>query len=147
MKRLSLLAGVLCFVFVACCPKAETEPKQGEIVEKQECNKEKPNCCKGMTEEEKAACQEFREKWENFENQTDEVKKDLVLKAKTKIDKCEAEMEAKKAEFEAKWKNFDNLPLEEQKALIDQKMQCKKGCCKEKSGEGKKCHKSEGDTH
>jgi peptidoglycan hydrolase CwlO-like protein len=145
MKKLMLLAGVLCFVFVACCSKTETEPKQDEVTEKQ-CNKEEHKCCKGMTEEQKAECKEFCEKWKDFENQPEDVQKELVLKAKERIDKCEAEMAAKKAEFEAKWADFNNLPVEEQKALIEMKMQCKKGgCCKKAchKGEGKKCHKEE----
>jgi len=143
MKRLSLLAGLLCFVFIACCPKAETEQKQEEVVEKQGCSQKETKCCKNMTEEQKAACKEFCEKWKDFENQSEEVQKELVLQAKTKIDACEAKMAAEKAEFEAKWANFDNLPVDEQKALIDKKMNCKKGGCK-KGGEGKKCQKPEG---
>lgn len=145
MRKLSLLAGLLCFAFVACCPKAETEQKQEEVAEKHACEQKESKCCKGMTEEQKAECKEFCEKWKDFENQSEEVQKELVLKAKTKMDACDAEMAAQKAEFEAKWANFNNLPLEEQKALIDMKMNCKKGCCK-KGGEGKKCHKSEGNA-
>ena len=154
MKKLSLLAGLLCFVFVACCPKTE-EPKQEEVAEKQ-CCKQEHKCCKSdMTDEEKAACKEFCEKWKDFENQPEDVQKELVMNAKAKMDECDAkaaakkaECEAKKAEFEAKWANFNNLPLEEQKALIDMKMNCKKGgCCKKegchKGGEGKKCHKED----
>lgn len=143
MKRLSLLAGVLCLVFVACCSKTETEPKQDEVTEKQACNKEESPCCKNMTEEQKAECKEFCEKWKDFDNQTEEVQKDLVLKAKAKIDEQEAEMAAKKAEFDAKWVNFNNLPVGEQKALIEMKMHCKKGNCCKGDGEGKKCQKSE----
>ena len=148
MKKLSLLVGVFCFVFAACCSKA-TEPQQDEATEKQ-CSKEESTCCKGMTEEQKAACKEFCEKWKDFENQSEEVQKELVLKAKARIDECEA----KKAEFEAKWANFNNLPLAEQKMLIDMKMNCKKDCCKKSccKGEGNKCPKSEekakcGDKH
>jgi hypothetical protein len=141
MKRLSLVAGLLCFLFVACCPKADTEQKQEGVTEEQACDKES-KCCKGMTEEEKAACKEFRAKWDDFDNQTEEVQKELVLKAKAKIDECEA----KKAEFEAKWAKFDSLSVAEQKALIDIKMHCKKDCCKKeacckKDGESKKCDK------
>jgi len=159
MKRVSLLAGVLCLVFAACCSSGK---KQGEGAEK-ECGTEKSACCQEMTEEEKAACKEFCEMWEDFDNQPEDVQKELILKAKAKIDKCKAEMaakkaecehekpecevkkaacEAKKAECKAKWENFDNLSLEEQKALIDKKMQCKKEnktCCKEK---GKECSKA-----
>jgi len=137
MKKLSLVAGVLCFIAVACCPKAGTDQKEEGVAEKHACEHKESKCCKGMTEEEKAACKEFCEKWKDFDNQTEEMQKELVMNAKAKIDKCEAEMAAKKAEFEAKWADFDNLSVEEQKALIDKKMQCKKG------GEGKKCHKSE----
>ena len=151
MKKLSLVAGLLCFVFIACTPKVETTEQKPEDATEKACEQKEPKCCKGMTEEEKAACKEFCEKWKDFDNQTEEAQKELVQQAKAQFDKCDAEreakrleMEAKKAEFEAKWKDFDNLPLADQKALIDQKMQCKKGCCK-KGGEGKSCCKKDGD--
>ena len=143
MKRFSLVAGLLCFLFVACCSKAD-EPKQEEVAEKA-CEK-KEKCYKNMTEEEKAACKEFFEKWKDFDNQTEEVQKELIAKKKACFDKKIAEKEAKLEACKAEWANFDNLSLEDQKALIDKKMQCKKGkgSCK-KGGEGKKCHKAEGE--
>jgi len=141
MKKLSLLAGLLCFVFVACCPKTE-EPKQEEVAAT-ECSKEHKCCKSDMTEEQKAECKEFCEKWKDWENLTDEVKQELIAKKKACFDKKYAEMEAKMEACKAEWANFDNLSLDEQKALIDKKMQCgKKHCCK-KDGEGKKCHKAE----
>jgi len=143
MKKLSLLAGVLCFVFAACCNKTETAPQQEEATEKT-CENKGHKCCKEMTEEQIAECKEFCEKWKDFDNQSEEVQKELVLKAKAKIDECEAEMAKKKAEFEAKWADFNNLPVAEQKALIEMKMQCHKGGCCKKGGEGKGCHKGEG---
>jgi peptidoglycan hydrolase CwlO-like protein len=142
MKKLSLLAGALCFVFVACCNKT-TEPKQEEATEKT-CEQKEHKCCKDMTEEQKAECKEFCEKWKDFDNQSEDVQKELVLKAKAKIDEYEAKMAAQKADFEAKWANFSNLPVDEQKTLIEMKMNCHKGDCCKKSCEGKSCHKGEG---
>ena len=138
MKKLSLVAGLLCFVFVACCSKAD-EPKQEEVAEKT-CEK-KERCCKEMTEEQRAECEAFRKQWEDWDNLTDDVKKELIAKKKACFDKKRAEMEAKLEACKAKWAEFENLSLEEQKAFIDKKMQCKKekGCYKK--GEGKKCDK------
>ncbi|MDR1793481.1 MAG: hypothetical protein LBR36_08625 [Bacteroidales bacterium] len=160
MKRLALFAGALCFVLASCTPKEETSTVECQDSTKQEVKKcdgkEKP-CCK-MTEEEKAACEAFKAKWDNWENLAETEKAELVKELKTKIDQKEAEMaakkaemEAKKAEMEAKWKAFDKLTLDEQKALLEAKMSCcKKGpkdcgkndkpCCK-KGEEGKECPK------
>ncbi|MCK9302390.1 MAG: hypothetical protein PHU62_01195 [Bacteroidales bacterium] len=52
-----------------------------------------------------------------------------------------AEFEAKKAEFEAKWAQIDSLSIEEQKALIDAKMECMKHRC-----HGDKCAPASGDS-
>ena len=74
----------------------------------------------------------------DLENQTEEVKKELIDKAICKINAKEAfkkEMEAKIAEMETKWQNISSLSLEEQKEVIDWKMG--KRCCKKQ-----KCDKA-----
>ena len=139
MKRLTVLAGVLCFVFVSCCNKTADVPEENQ------CTKdEKHECCK-MTEEQKAECEAFRKQWDDWANLTDDVKKELVGKMKVRIDEKYAKMEAEFAACKAEWATFENLSLDEQKALIDKRMCCKKSCCKkscdktcEKKCEGKK---------
>jgi hypothetical protein len=132
MKKLTVLAGILCFVFVSCCNKTAEAPNEDQ------CTKEEKHesCCK-MTEEQKAECEAFRKQWDDWANLTDDVKKELVGKMKVRIDEKYVEMEAKLEACKAEWATFDNLSLDEQKALIDKKMQCGKKCCKD----GKKCDK------
>jgi hypothetical protein len=95
--------------------------------EKQE--QPKHECCK-MSEEQKAECEAFCKQWKDWTNLTDDVKKDLIAKTKERFDKQDAERDAKIAECKAEWANFDKLTLDEQKALIDKRMQCEKKCCK-----------------
>lgn len=124
MKKVSVLFGVVCFIFAACSNPQQTT-KQDENQPKEECKKMEggPEHCKDMTPEQKAAC----EAWKNWENQTPEQKATLIAERKAKIDKKMAEMEAKEAEmkakreeFKAKWAKFDKLDIEAQKALIDE---------------------------
>ena len=142
MKKLTVLAGVLCFVFVSCCNKAEEAP----VEDKQCANKEQHEHgkCK-MTEEQKAECEAFRKQWDDWANLTEDTKKELIAKKKACIDKKNAEMEAKMAACKEEWATFDNLSLDEQKALIDKRMNCcKKKCCKEDKKEcQKKCEGKE----
>ncbi len=149
MKKLTLLLGALCFVFASCCNNAEQTTENGVVTEqtekcsKKECPKDKcckkeRACCPKMTEEERAEMEAFKAQWKDWENQTEEVKKELIDKAICKINAKEAfkkEMEAKIAEMETKWQNISSLSLEEQKEVIDWKMG--KRCCKKQ-----KCDKA-----
>ena len=134
MKRLTVLAGIVCFIFVSCCNKT------ADVPEEKQCTKEEKHegCCK-MTEEQKAECEAFRKQWDDWANLTDDVKKELVSKAKIRIDEKYAKMEAEMAACKAEWATLETLSLDEQKALIDKRLCCKKSCCK-KSCE-KKCEK------
>lgn len=165
MKKLMLLIAAACFVFVSCNNKPAEETVATE--ENTEVAAEGQHCCQ-MTEEQKA----FKADWENWENQTEERKAELIAKAKECFDKrmaeceahkaeceankpeceakkaeCEAhkaECEAKKAEIEKIMANWDNMTIEEQKAFFDENAPCCKGhkCCKE-AKEG--CCKKEGE--
>lgn len=165
MKKLFFLL-VPAFMLVACC---NNEPKQ-EAAEGEHkcCNKEgEHKCCKDgehkchheMSEEQKADMAA----WEDWANQTDEKKAELLNKRKECFDKMvaekkarEEEMAAKKAAFEEGMANWDNLSLDEKKALFDNMPCCgeghhhgcghkchgdkPEGCCKGHEG----CHKHEG---
>ncbi len=148
MKKLAVLAGALCFVFVSCNNKPAEAPANEECTQKEQKQHEHGGC--KMSEEQKAECDAFRKQWDDWANLTDDAKKELITKTKARIDQQNAEMEAKMAACKAEWANFDNLTLDEQKALIDKRMQCgkkcdgDKKCCKdgkkdcEKKCEGKK---------
>lgn len=134
MKKLVLLAAALCFTMMACNNQNENAAaEQAEPTEEQvqhHCGEGHHECC-GMSEEQKAECQAMREQMENWENLSDDAKKELVNKMKACMDAKEAEMQAKKAEMDAKkaemdakWANWDNLTLDEQKALLDAKREC-----------------------
>ena len=132
-----ILLAVACLVFVSCGPRAE---KATEVVEE---------TCDALTPEQQA----MFENWDNFANLDLEAQTALVGEMKAFFDECHAkcaakceaakeegaepaevcpEKEAKCAEFKAKWDAFDTFSLEEQKALIDQMLECKKAkCCKE----------------
>ena len=133
MKKVKLLLGVLCLVFVTacnCCNK-EAAPAEGA------CQEGEKKCCASkceMTEEQKA----FFEQWQSFDNLTVEEKKEMLEKAKACIEKSIAEKKACIEKCESELANFDNLTIAEQKELLDQKMQC---LCKGKCGkeEGKCC--------
>ena len=125
MKKLMLLIAAACFVFVSCNNKSAEETVATE--ENTEVAAEEQHCCQ-MTEEQKA----FKADWENWENQTEERKAELIAKAKECFDKRMAECEAHKAECEAKngeiekvMANWDNMTIEEQKAFLGE------GCCKD----------------
>jgi len=142
MKKLWMIAIAGVFFFASCCNKPkEVATEQGEE------QTEETKCCKELTEEQKAAMAA----WEDWDNQTPEKKAELVANAKECIDKKMAEHAEKhdgeqkemcpeKAEkcaaFKAKWEKWDELNIEEQKALIDEKMEfCHKNCEK-KEAEG-----------
>jgi len=174
MKKLLFLL-VPAFLLVACC---NNEPKQEAAEGEQKCcNKEgehkcckegEHKCCHEMSEEQKADMAA----WEDWANQTDEKKAELLNKRKECYDKMvaekkarEEEMAAKKAAFEEGMANWDNLSLDEKKALFDNMPccgKCHKGhgchhgegkCCKEgehkccKDGEHKCGEKHEGCQH
>jgi len=137
MKKVKLLLGVLCLVFVTacnCCNKGNA-PAEGE------CQKEAPKC--EMTEEQKACF----EKWQNFDNLPVEEQKEMLAGKKACIEKRLADKKACIEKCQAELAEFDNLTIAEQKELLDQKQQCldsgcnkeKAKCCKAK----KECNKEE----
>ncbi|MCL2167503.1 MAG: hypothetical protein FWH59_00050 [Lentimicrobiaceae bacterium] len=155
MKKLMILLAVACLVFVSCGPRTE---KVTEVVEE-------TACCTLTPEQE-----EMFANWEVWADLAEEQQITLVADMKAFLDECKAkceakcaekkeecgeakevcpEKEAKCAEFKAKWENFENLPLEEQKALIDEVLACKEKCCKEKKegcckeGEKKECEEAQ----
>jgi len=162
MKKLMLFIAAACFVFVSCNNKPAEETVATE--ENTEVTEEH-HCCHEMTEEQKA----FKADWENWENQTEERKAELVAKAKECFDQrmaefeahkaeceankpeceakkaeCEAkkaECEAKKAEMDSKLANWDNMTLEEQKAFLDEVAPC---CHGPKGPHHEGCCKGEG---
>jgi hypothetical protein len=124
-----LLLAVACLIFVSCGNRAE----KPAVVEEPVC--------------------EFKlmlDKWDAFADLEEEGQIALVAEMKAFFDaKCEEhckeakeeceeakevcpEKEAKCAEFKAQWEAFETLTLEEQKAIIDQIIEHKSKCCKEK---------------
>jgi len=126
MKKLMILLAVACLVCVSCKPKVEAPVEVTEEV---------------------CPMHAMMDKWDTFADLDEAGQVALIAEAKAFFDakfeehkdECEKEGEevcpekaAKCAEFKAKWENFENLPMEEQKALIDQIIECKKQCCKDK---------------
>ena len=153
MKKLLLSLTVLCFILASCC---NNQPAPTDATDKSCCQKEE-KCCKGMTEEQKQACAEFKAKWEDWANLTDEVKQELIGKRKECFDKkmeemkeMEAKMQERKAAMEEKLATWETMTLDEQKAFFDDFGNCcmkmkvkgcdkaKDGCCKAKEGCAKK---------
>jgi hypothetical protein len=165
MKKIALILSTMCFVFmVSCCGGGEQQDGQCCDKDKKECcdkdkkcpcqegkcDKENCPCTKGgccMTEEQKAECQAFKEKWEKFDTLTPAEQAELIAKKKECFDKKRESMKAKIAECDAKWAEYDKLTTPaEQKAFLDQMSCCKKKPCDgdkkcDKDGEGKKCDK------
>ena len=147
-----MFAGALCFVFASCCNNAP-ETEATEETQEMNCPKEKgPKC--HMSEEEKAECEAFKQKWEDWANLDETAKKELISTAKTKFDAKRAEMKAHLAEMQAKmeeqetaWADFDNKTLDEQKAMLDEAMKCgkhgPKPCCKDGERGPKPCCKEQ----
>ncbi|MBO4580771.1 MAG: hypothetical protein J5701_00605 [Bacteroidales bacterium] len=145
MKKLALLIASISLMTISCCnqDKQNTSDQNTEMTEE---HPKGPHCdkrpCHNMSPEEQAECKLMKENWENWDNLSDEAKKECITKIKSHMDAKEAEMkaqkemmEAKKLEMDAKWADFDNLSLDEQKEVIDFRMhgmQCMrdKGCCK-----------------
>ncbi len=103
-----ILMAVCCLVFASCDNKQKEEPaltpEQQEMAEKQK------------------QFMKDREDWNNWENQTDERKAELLNKSKTAYEKRKAaqeEKEARKAKFEEALANWDNLSLDERRAAFD----------------------------
>ena len=141
MKKLLLSLAVLCFILVSC---GSNQPAPTDATDKGCCQKEE-KCCKGMTEEQKQECAEFKAKWEDWANQTDEVKQELIGKRKECFDKkmeemkaMEAKMQEHKATMEEKLATWETMTLDEQKAFFDEfgnccmKIKAKDGCGKDK---------------
>ena len=152
MKKLLLSLTVLCLILASCCGNQGTPAT--DATEKGTCQKDEKKCCKGMTEEQKQECAEFKAKWDDWANLTDEVKQELIGKKKACFDKkmeevkaAEAKMQACKAEMEATLATWETMTLDEQKAFFDKCGNCclkVKKCCKDKEGCEKKCEKKEG---
>ena len=146
MKKVKLLLGIFCLVFVSacnCCNKGNA-PAEGDQAGEKKCCASK---CE-MTEEQKA----FFEQWQNFDNLSAEEQQELLAKAKACIENRLAEKKACIEKCQAELAEFDNLTIAEQKELLEQKQQCldsgckPKGCCKEKAKcckEKKECNKEE----
>ena len=94
------------------------------------------------------------DKWATFDELDEEGQIALVGEMKAFLNECKAKHEekcasekgeqaeevcpekaAKCAEFKAQWEEFENLELEVQKALIDQVLEHKAKCCKNKEVE------------
>ncbi len=146
MKKLLFML-VPAFMLGACC---NNEPKEcpAENAPAEKCQH---HCCKDgehkhhhheMSEEQKADMAA----WEDWANQTDEKKAELLNKRKECVDKKmaeEAEMEAKKAAFKEGIANWDKLSLDEKKALFDNMP-----CCGKRHGGHEGCgHHGEGEHH
>lgn len=154
MKKITLLlSAVVCVAIMAACGgnKQNDAKEQTCCKAKQEqCDKqhhgEKPAC--NMTEEQKAECKAFQEKWNNFDNLTADEQAELIAKKRTCIEKRREEAKAKMAECDAKWANFDNLTVAEQKDFLDNAPCCKKNAKCNKKAECTKdkesCTKAEG---
>ena len=133
MRKLLVSLTAVCLILAACCGN-QTTPATDEA-EKGCCKKqEQEGCCKGMTEEQKQACAEFKAKWEDWANQSDESKQDLLGKRRECFDKKMeemkehlAQMQARQSEIEAQLANWENLTLDQKKEFFDNY-----GCCKEK---------------
>ena len=148
MKKLTLLLSAIVCVAVmsSCCggknqkDEATTPEQTTECAKK--CDNAKPAC--NLTEEQKAECEAFKAKWNDFDNLTVDEQKELIAKKKECIDKRREEAKAKMAECEAKWANFETLTIAEQKAFLDENSCCKKAKDCKKEGDTKckaKCTK------
>ncbi|MDR0206314.1 MAG: hypothetical protein LBI45_03535 [Bacteroidales bacterium] len=137
MKKFMILLAVVCLIFVSCGNKKQ----QIEQVEE-------------------TCCTEILAKWDTFADLDEEGQIALVAEMKAYLDECKAKCEskctktegeevaedacpgkaakcaekaAKCAEIKTKWEEFDNLPLEEQKALLDQILEHKAKCNKKEA--------------
>ena len=137
-----ILLAVACLIFVSCGNKQ----KANDVITEEK-------CCTLTAEQEAMFAN-----WENFDELTADAQIALVADMKLFLDECKAKCEekytekeegtqeemcpvkkAKCEEMKAKWEAFETLTLEEQKALIDEILACKKEkCCKEKE-EGHTC--------
>ena len=139
-----ILLAVACLVCVSCGGPKTTQVTEVAVEE---------TCCT-LTPEQEAMFANW-ELWANLDATQQSV---LVGEMKAFIDECNAKCEekckekcketckkegeepkecpekaAKCAEFKAKWEKFETLALEEQKAIIDQVLECHKAkCCKDK---------------
>lgn len=152
MKKLMLLFAAAIFVFASCGNKGTEEPTVDStavdttVVAEEDCCKQE--CCK------------IHAAWEDWDNQTPEMKAELVAKklemAKAFLaEECECpEMQAKKAEFAKLLETIDVNDVEKAKEILDQcpchpkcqkdaackcEKDCAPDCCKDncKCAEGK----------
>lgn len=146
MKKLLFLL-IPAFMLGACCNnESKNCPEENEAIEGEHhcCKDGDHKCHHEMTEEQKADIAA----WEDWANQTDEKKAELLNKRKECFDKKMAEkdeQEAKRAAIKEKMANWDNLSLDEKKAIFDE-MPCG-GKCFEGGHEGCGHHHGEGEHH
>ena len=149
MKKLFVIVCACGLIFTGCKNKEVTEETTEPVAPQEEQMDPEMEKCKAMCEA-----------WQNWDQQTDEMKAELIADRKAKITEQEArkaECEAKKAEFEAKkaefektwaenWAKFDELSIDEQKALIDNYMMfnCPKHGCKGEGAPAPMCKHGEG---
>lgn len=145
MKKLAIIV-CACGLIFAGCQNKEVKTDETAAPEPQE-----EQMCPEM-QKKKAMC----EAWQQWDQQTDEMKAELIADRKAKITEqearkaeCEAkkaECEAKLAEMKAKWENFATMTIDEQKDLILERLgSCEDGdkpCCKHE-GEGHECQHAE----
>ena len=152
MKKLVLTLGLACLFMVACenTPKEPVQPAEPAQEEKTEVVEEKQECPMHALKDEYA-------KWDEM---TDEAKADLNQKALTLFNEMDAKMaemkeegkeackemaemteeqkkecETKCAEMKAKWEKFAEMSVDDQKALVMERLEgCNhegdKPCCK-----------------
>lgn len=144
MKKLAVILCACSLLTIGCKNSKETTEEVIDMTEVEE-----------QVDPEVEKCKAQCEAWQNWDQQSDEQKAELISARKAKIEEHEAmkaECEAKRAEFEAQkaefektwaenWAKFDEMSVDDQKALIDNymKFNCPKHGCKE--GEGPKCCK------
>ena len=140
MKKIYLLlVVVLCVALASACNNKKVQPTENAdstlVAEPQQ----QPGC--QMSEADKAELDAIKAQFGNWASLDQNAKVEAIAKAKAFVDKKDAEMtqngqdpmqslqnlpEDQKAAFAQKWANFANLTPDEQKALLDQKLQ---GCC------------------
>lgn len=163
MKKLFLTLGLACLFMVAC----NHTPKQDEGKQTEQTTETTVNETADVAKEEhNCPMHALMEAYANWDEMTDDAKKELNQKAYDVFKEMDAKMEEMKtageevckemaemteeqktaceqkcAEMKAKWDNFANMTLDEQKDLIMERLNgCHgdKPCCKGE-GEGHQC--------
>ena len=154
MKKLFFTLGLACLFMVACnnTPKQQDQPAEQPTEQTAETTEAAP-------EERHCPMHDLRAEYENWDNLTDEAKAELNQKAVAIFNEMDAqraqmeaqgeqiadqvvemteeqraECESKCAEMKAKWENFATMTVDEQRALIMERLGgCQHGgdkpCC------------------